>query len=58
MKTKITRVKIVDKDGKITTLKLNRIVENIEKYRKSIKDGLEAKMILFDIEEIEEATKN
>lgn len=58
MKAKITRVKIVDKDGKITTLKLNRIVENIEKYRKSIKDGLGAKMILFDIEEIEETTKN
>lgn len=54
MKTKITRVTIVDHDGKRTSLRPNKIVDNIEEYRKSIKDELEAKMVLFDMEEIEE----
>lgn len=58
MKTKITRVTIVDNDGKRTSLKPNKIIDNIEEYRKSLKDELEAKMILFDMEEIEETTKN
>lgn len=53
MKTKITRVTIVDNDGKRTSLKPNKIVDNIEEYRKSLKDKLEAKMVLFDMEEIE-----
>lgn len=54
MKTKITRVTIVDDDGKRTSLKSNKIVENIEEYRKSLKNELEAKMVLFDMEEIDE----
>ena len=54
MKTKITRVTIVDNDDKRTSLKPNKIVDNIEEYRKSLKEELEAKMVLFDMEEIEE----
>lgn len=57
MKTKITRVTIVDNDGKRTSLKPNKIVDNIEEYRKSLKDELGAKMVLFDMEEIEETDK-
>ena len=55
MKTKITRITIVDYDGKRTSLRPNKIVDNIEAYRKSLKDELGAKMILFDMEEIEES---
>lgn len=58
MKTKITRVTIVDNDGKRTSLKPNKIIDNIEEYRKSLKDKLGAKTVLFDMEEIEETTKN
>lgn len=57
MKTKITRVTIVDNDGKRTSLKPNKIIDNIEEYRKSLKDELGAKMVLFDMEEIEETDK-
>lgn len=58
MKTKITRVTIVDNDGKRTSLKPNKIIDNIEEYRKSLKDKLGAKTVLFYMEEIEETTKN
>ena len=54
MKTKITRVTIIDHDGKRTSLKTNKIVDNIEEYRKSVQKDFEAKMVLFDMEEIEE----
>lgn len=55
MKTKIKRVTIVRYNGKRTSLKLDKVVDNIEEYRKSLKDELEVKMILFNMEEIEES---
>lgn len=53
MKTKITRVTIVSQDGKRTSLNPNKIIEDIEEYRLSIKFHFNAKMVLFDMEEIE-----
>lgn len=44
MKTKITRVTIVDHDGKRTSLKPNKIVDNIEEYRLSMQSHFNAKM--------------
>lgn len=58
MKTKITRVTTVGHDGKRTSFRPNIIVENIEEYRIAIKSFVNADMVLFDMEEIEEPTKN
>lgn len=53
MKVKITRVVLVMEDGSKTTIKPNKIVEDVETYRKLQKETNNAKVVLFNTEEIE-----
>lgn len=53
MKTKITKVMIIEPDGKRTSLRPNKIVEDVEQYRKEIKEQFNAQMVLFNLEETE-----
>lgn len=53
MKVRITRVVLVMEDGSKTTIKPNKIVEDVEAYRKIQKDANNAEKVLFVMEEIE-----
>ena len=53
MKVKITRVVLVMEDGSKTTIKPNKIVEDVEAYRALQKEANNASKVLFVIEEIE-----
>ena len=53
MKVKITRVVLVMEDGSKTTIKPNKIVEDVETYRKLQKEANNASKVLFIMEEIE-----
>ena len=52
MKVKITRVVLVMEDGSKTTIKPNKIVEDVEAYRKLVKETNNASVVLFNTEEI------
>ena len=52
-KVKITRVVLVMEDGSKTTIKPNKIVEDVEAYRKLVKETNHASVVLFNTEEIE-----
>lgn len=53
MKVRITRVILVMKDGSKTTIKPNKIVEDVEAYRSIQKNANNAEKVLFVMEEIE-----
>lgn len=53
MKVKITRVVLVMEDGSKTTIKPNKIVEDVEAYRALQKEANNAERVLFVIKEIE-----
>ena len=53
MKVKITRVVLVMEDGSKTTIKPNKVVEDVEAYRKLVKETNNASVVLFNTEEIE-----
>ena len=53
MKVKITRVVLVMEDGTKTTLKPNKIVDDVEAYRKLQREANNASRVLFVMEEIE-----
>lgn len=53
MKVKITRVVLVMEDGSKTTIKPNKVVEDVEAYRKLQKEANNAPRVLFVMEEIE-----
>lgn len=53
MKVMITRIVLVMADGSKTTIKPNKIVEDVEEYRKLQKEANNALIVLFNMEEIE-----
>lgn len=53
MKVKITRIVLVMEDGSKTTIKPNKVVEDVEAYRKLQKEANNASRVLFVMEEIE-----
>ena len=53
MKVMITSVVLVMSDGSKTTIKPNKIVEDVEEYRKIQKEANNASKVLFVMEEIE-----
>lgn len=52
MKSKVTKVMIIEQDYKRISLRPNKIVENIEQYRSEIKEQFNARLVLFNLEEI------
>lgn len=52
MKVKITRVILVMEDGSKTTIKPNKVVEDVEAYRKLQRETNNAEKVLFVMEEI------
>lgn len=53
MKVRITRIILVMEDGSKTTIKPNKVVEDVEAYRKLQKEANNASRVLFVMEEIE-----
>ncbi|WP_303328166.1 hypothetical protein [Butyricimonas paravirosa] len=53
MKVKITRIVLIIEDGSKTTIKPNKIVGDVESYRRLQKEANNASRVLFVIEEIE-----
>ena len=52
MKARITKVLIIERDNRRVSLRPNIIVEDVEQYRKQLKENSNAFMVLFNIEEI------
>lgn len=53
MKVRITRIVLVMEDGSKTTIKPNKIIEDVEAYRRLQKEANNASKVLFVMEEIE-----
>lgn len=51
MKSKVTKVMIIEQDGKRTSLWPNKIVSDIEQYRLEVKEQFNARMVFFNLEE-------
>lgn len=43
---------IIEQDYKRTSLRPGKLVDNIEQYRREIKEQFNARMVLFNLEEI------
>lgn len=53
MQSIITKVMIITADNKRVSICPDKIVADIEKYRREIKEQFNARMVLFNIEEVE-----
>ena len=53
MKSKITKVLLIEQDGRRVSLRPAKVVENVDVYRRELKEQFNAQMVLFNIEETE-----
>lgn len=52
MKSKITKVLLIEKDGRRVSLRPDILVEDVETYRRQLQQNSNATIVLFNIEEI------
>ncbi len=53
MKSKVTKILVIEQDGRRVSLRPDKVVENVETYRRELKGQFNAQMVLFNIEETE-----
>lgn len=53
MKSKVTKILVIERDGRRGSLRPGKVVENVETYRRELKEQFNAQMVLFNIEETE-----
>lgn len=52
MRVKITKVLIIEQDYRRVSLRPDKIVDDVEAYRKQLRENSNALIVLFNIEEI------
>ncbi len=53
MKSKVTKVLVIERDGRRVSLYPGKVVESVEAYRRELKEQFNAQTVLFNIEETE-----
>lgn len=51
MQSKITKILVIEQDGRRVSLRPGKVVAHVEVYRRELKEQFNAQMVLFNIEE-------
>lgn len=53
MKSVVTKVLVIEQDGRRVSLRPAKVVDNVEVYRRELREQFNARMVLFNFEETE-----